>query len=481
MRIRGIPGILPLASGAKQDGALLPRDFIGVLLDFRCFAAPVFVSGAAAFDDNPQAPGDPLSTSPSSSRPKHDPTLSRELVAALPKSDLHVHLDGSLRLETLIELARERKVKLPSTSPSGLKRLVFKQAYENLPEYLKGFEYTVACLSDPEALERAAFELAEDAAAENCCYLELRFAPQLHVRDGFGLGEVMAAVAKGLRRAERRINSRAKVRKGEMPPLRSGIIVCAMRFFNEHFSEHYRAYFRALPLTGDEEIFSLASQELAKATVQARDQGLPIVGIDLAGQERGYPAESHAPAYQIAHRAFLGKTVHAGEDYGPESIFQAITHCHADRIGHGTWLFSGRRIQDPSIRDKQGYIDALARYVADRRITLEVCLTSNQQTLPEFREDLRKHPYAKMRKARLSTTFCTDNRLVSNTTVSDEIWKAVTVFGLQPRELKNQLVYGFKRSFFPGPYLEKRAYVRQVIDRIDAVMAEFGVSTDHPV
>ena len=327
----------------------------------------------------------------------HDPTLTRDLVAALPKSDLHVHLDGSLRLETLIELAKERNVKLPSRSPSGLKRLVFKQAYENLPEYLKGFEYTVACLSDPEALERAAFELAEDAAAENCCYLEVRFAPQLHVRPGFELGAVMRAVAKGLQRAERGVNGRASVKKGQVPPLRCGVIVCAMRFFNEHFSEHYASYFRALPLTGDDEIFALASQELAKAAVLAREEGLPVVGFDLAGQERGYPAESHAKAYHIAHQGFLGKTVHAGEDYGPESIFQAITECNADRIGHGTWLFStARSIQDAVDRRQETLrrrTSCASSVIA--AITIEVCLTSNQQTIPELREEPSSNiPYA---------------------------------------------------------------------------------------
>lgn len=406
--------------------------------------------------------------------------ITADLIRQLPKTDLHLHLDGSLRLGTLIELAKERGVKLPSRSESGLKKLVFKRAYENLPEYLKGFEYTVACLSDPESLERAAFELAEDNWAEGVRYIEVRFAPQLHVREGFTLEEVMAAVCKGLQRAEKKINRKASIRDGKEPGFRAGIIVCAMRFFNEHFSQHYQAYFRALPHTSNLKIFGLASLELAKAAVYAREElGLPILGLDLAGQEHGFPAEDHLEAYQLAQKHFLGKTVHAGEDYGPESIFQAITSCHADRIGHGTWLFSTRRIQDKRIQDRKRYVDELVRYVGDRRITLEVCLTSNSQTLPEFREDLSKHPFRKMRKARLSTTFCTDNRLVSDTTVSKEIELAVRTFRLSPRELKNQLLHGFKRSFFPGPYLDKRAYVRQVIDHMDRIFAEAGVSTSY--
>jgi adenosine deaminase len=192
---------------------------------------------------------------------------------------------------------------------------------------------------------------------------------------------------------------------------------------------------------------------------------LLVVGVDLAGQEQGYPAEDHRAAYQVAHEAFLGKTVHAGEDYGPESIFQAIGNLHADRIGHGTWLFDESKITGRRVTDRKAYVERLAQFVADKRITIEVCLTSNQQTVPELEHDLSRHPFAEMRKRRLSTTFCTDNRLVSHTTVTDEIERAGGAFALT-----DILVYGFKRSFFPGTYLEKRAYVRQVIDFADSVL-----------
>ena len=399
-----------------------------------------------------------------------------DLIQKLPKTDLHLHLDGSLRLKTLIELAKERKVILPSNSESGLEQLVFKRAYRNLPEYLKGFEYTVACLSDSEALERAAFELAEDCQNEGVRYIEIRFAPQLHVGPGMSLRRVLRAVCKGLLAAQKRFNRKKSVQNGEEPPFFGGVIVCAMRFFNKHFSKHYAAYFHALPHTAPEKIFSLASLELAKAAVEIREKdGLPIVGMDLAGKEHGYPAADHREAYQLVHDHFMGKTVHAGEDYGPESIFQAITDCHADRIGHGTWLFSKKRIRDKRIVDRDAYVDELIRYVGDRRITFEICLSSNQQTIPDLRGDLSRHPFRKMRKARLSTTFCTDNRLVSNTSVSKEVQKAVETFRLSPRELKDQLLYGFKRSFFPGPYLEKRKFVRRVIDYMDRMFAEAGV------
>lgn len=403
------------------------------------------------------------------------PHVSRDLIAQLPKSDLHLHLDGSLRLTTLIELAAQRGVKLPSATPEGLLELVFKRAYKNLPEYLKGFEFTVACLQDPEALERVAYELAWDCRRENVFYIEVRFAPQLHVRGEFRIREVLRAVCAGLERAKKEINAAPEVKAGAVPRFEAGVIVCAMRFFLPVFSEHYRAYFEALPTAAPEEIYALASHELARAAVQAAEEdGLPVVGLDLAGQERGFPAGDHKAAYQLAHEHFLGKTVHAGEDYGPESIFQAITDCHADRIGHGTWLFSHKHIRDKAITDKKRYVDKLVRYVADRRITLEVCLTSNQQTIPELRDDLKKHPFKKMREARCSVTLCTDNRLVSRTTMTDEVEKAVAAFQIDPRGLKDVLIYGFKRSFFPGTYPEKRNWVRTVLDHMEDVFLQAG-------
>ena len=176
------------------------------------------------------------------------------------------------------------------------------------------------------------------------------------------------------------------------------------------------------------------------------------------------------------HKHFLKKTVHAGEAFGPESIFQAITELHADRIGHGTHLFDPSMIQDPNIEDKEGFVQDLAQFVADRRITLEICLTSNLQTHPDL-HDLSKHPYRKMAQEKLSATFCTDNRTVSNTTVSQELRKAVDLLHLDPADLKNSIIYGFKRSFYPGTYLEKRRYVRQVIDHYTAVEQAFGA---HP-
>jgi adenosine deaminase len=395
------------------------------------------------------------------------------LIRRLPKTDVHVHLDGSLRLSTLVELARARKVPLPSETPEGLEALVFRPRYRDLSEYLEGFRYTVAVLQDEEALERTAFELAEDCQAEGVRYLEVRFAPQLHVQPGFDIPAVVAAVDRGLRRATKACNRRREIASGAEPPFAAGIILCALRFFRPEFSVGFQRVFAALPEAPHREVYAAAGLEVARAAARLRrEEGLQVVGIDLAGQEKGYPAQGHRKAYQIAHQAFLGKTVHAGEDYGPESIFQAIGDLHADRIGHGTWLFDETKIQNPRISDPRRYVEDLAEYIADKRVTIEVCLTSNQQTVPDLASDLRKHPFGEMRRRRLSTTFCTDNRLVSHTTVSHEIERAIEAFDLTDREVRDILIYGFKRSFFPGTYLEKRAYVRQVIDFADALLAE---------
>jgi len=395
-------------------------------------------------------------------------------IRRLPKTDLHVHLDGSLRVGSLIEMAKERGVRLPSETETGLYETVFRDRYASLAEYLHGFQYTVAALSDAEALERAAFELAEDCQAEGVRYVEVRFAPQLHVRPGLEIFGVVEAVDRGLRRAASVFNARPEVASGSEPPFAAGMILCAMRFFTAGFSAGYRRFFEALPDAPPVAIYALASEALARSAARMKREGLMVVGLDLAGQEEGFPAGAHEQAYQIAHEAFLGKTVHAGEAWGPESIFQAIGDLHADRIGHGTFLFDHSKVTDPKIDDPRGYVESLAEYVADKRITIEVCLTSNQQTIPELAGDLSRHAFAEMRARRLSTTFCTDNRLVSRTSVSREIERAVEVFGLEPREVRDMLIYGFKRSFYPGTYLEKRAYVRQAINFAHRVLAEAG-------
>jgi adenosine deaminase len=401
-------------------------------------------------------------------------TIPRAFIEAIPKTDLHLHLDGSLRLPTLIELARESGVRLPAYDEAGLRRLVFKSKYASLTDYLKGFAYTTAVLQTGAALERVAYELAQDNQAEGVRYIEVRFAPQLHQNPGLTCIEAIAAINRGLLRAKKEFNTRAAVAGGAEPPFEYGIIACAMRMFDYGFSHYFDTLLNVHAHSDRKSVFGLASQELVRAAVEAKTRlKLPIVGFDLAGAEAGFPAEDHAKAYALAHKNFLKKTVHAGEAYGPESIFQAITDLHADRLGHAVYLFDAGMIKSREIKDKKAYVANLVEYIADRRITIEVCLTSNLQTNPAIRS-LARHSFRLMRQARLSATFCTDNRLVSRTTVSDEILKAVRAFHITPSELKNFIIYGFKRSFFPGTYIKKREYVRQIIDYYEKIEKRFA-------
>ncbi len=389
------------------------------------------------------------------------------LLEALPKTDLHVHLDGSLRLSTLIELARERGVALPSQTEQGLRDTVFRESYDSLSSYLTGFAYTGAVLQDAEALERVSYELAWDNLNEGVRYVEVRFAPQLHMHGGFGYEQVLCAVDRGLARA--RVEHEASLPEGD-PPFRYGIIVCALRMFQPAFSASYRQIYEALGESDPKAIYGQAALQLVRAAVRVRDElGLPIVAFDLAGHEAGYPAEHFQDAFAHAHASFLKKTVHAGEAYGAESIYQAISFLHADRIGHGYHLFSADKV-GPQVEDPEGYCGALAEYIADRRITIEVCITSNLQTNPEI-GGVENHAFRQMLDNKLSATLCTDNRLVSHTTVTREYELATSAFGMSAEQLRNTIIYGFKRSFYPGTYLEKRAYVRRVIDYYERVWA----------
>lgn len=404
--------------------------------------------------------------------------INREFIQEIPKTDLHLHLDGSIRIPTLIELAKEYKVPLPSYTEEGLKETVFKERYANLGEYLHGFQYTVAVLQSAEALERCAYELACDNFTEGVRYIEVRFAPQLHCRPGFDLADVLRSVNRGLQKAKDEFNQFPAIAEGKEPRFEYGIIVCAMRKFGRSFSEYYRRFIEIFPHANEEDLYNMASMALAEAVVHIKqEEAIPIVAFDLAGQEDGYPAENHTKAFGHVHKYFLQKTVHAGEAYGPESIFQAITDLHADRIGHCYHLFSVDRIKDARIKDPESYIKSLVQYISDRRITIEVCLTSNLQTMPEL-NDLSEHAFGKMLDAKLSLSICTDNRTVSNTSVSQEIELACKHFHMPPVRLRNIVIYGFKRSFFPGTYLEKRAYVREVIDYYESIEKKHGIKHD---
>lgn len=399
-------------------------------------------------------------------------TITAEFVRQIPKTDLHVHLDGSLRIPTLIELARQEGVDLPAWDEQGLKETVFKDHYTNLPEYLQGFAYTCAVMRTPENLERVAYEFAQDNIAEGVRHVEVRFAPQLHTHDDLTIEAVVRAVARGMTRAQTEFNHSPAVARGEDIAFHYGIIICALRSFNEHMSDYYRRLLSLMSYARKKEVYAEASLEIARAAVAlAQQAGLPVVGFDLAGEEAGFPAGDHRDAFMYAHKNFLRKTVHAGEAYGPESIFQAITDCHANRIGHGTFLFAADMIKDPLIQDPALYTRLLAEYIASQRITVEVNLTSNLQTTPSIRS-VAAHPVRQMIEQDLSVSICTDNRLVSRTTVTDELLLLAREIPVTRRQFRNLVLAGFKGSFFPGSYSEKRHYVRTVINRYEQLERE---------
>ncbi len=402
--------------------------------------------------------------------------FTEKFLKEIPKSDLHLHLDGSLRLATLIELAKKDQVQLPSYTQAGLKELVFKETYKDLGEYLHGFMYTCEILRNLENLERCSYELAIDNQNEGVRYIEARFAPQLLVDNlNLTMESVFTAINDGFKRAETEFNQKKEVISGKEPPFKYGIVACAMRMFGASFSPYYTNFFNVHKYSSDIDVIKMGALELAKAVIDIRDRlGIPIVGFDLAGQEAGYPAEDFQEAYDFVHSNFMHKTVHAGEAYGAESIFQAITDLNADRIGHGFYLFDTKKISDPLIKNKQKYVEDLSSFIADKRVTIEVCLTSNLQTNPALK-NIKDHSLAKMLDKKISTTICTDNRLISNTTVTDEVKLAVRNFKISPKQLKNMIVYGFKRSFYPGSYSEKREYARQVMTYYETIAKKHKV------
>lgn len=404
-------------------------------------------------------------------------------LSAIPKTDLHVHLDGSLRLNTLIELAKKDSIVLPSYEETELRKTVFREHYANLVEYLEGFQYTVAVMRSAENLERIAFEFAEDNFRENVRYFEVRFAPQLvasvGTKDGLNIQQVLRAVNAGLHRAKVTFNRDRQTRidaledvRAEGPYYDYGIIVCAMRTFPP--CEYFDAFVSIHENCNQERVSSMASETLILASVKCRDEdSIPIVALDVAGAEDGYPNKTHKHAFHLATINFFAKTVHAGEASGPDSIFQAVQELHAERIGHGFHLFSHELLPD-HVAEKEKFVQKLVKYICDRRICLEVCLTSNLGTMPGLQ--LEKHAIRKMIDHSVSITICTDNRLVSNTTMVDEITKAVEFYHLTPKQLRDIVITGFKRSFFHGEYAVKRRYVRSVMDFYDRLAEENNVA-----
>ena len=343
--------------------------------------------------------------------------LPLEFFRQLPKTDLHVHLDGSLRLETIIDLAERHKVDIPSTDPAELRRAMnLGQNCGSLVEYLKAFDITLRVLQQEDALYRVAYELAEDAARENVRYMEVRYSPMLHTRHDLRLTSVVEAVLAGLRAAHDALG------------IESNVILCGIR-----------------------NISAESSLEMAELAVAYKGRG--VVGFDLAGAEYDHPAKHHKAAFQLVRDNNINCTIHAGEAYGPESIAQALHVCGAHRIGHGCRL---REDGD------------LLHYINDHRIPLEVCPSSNVQTGAV--RDLASHPLKLYFNLGLRVTVNTDNRLVTDTTASQELWHCHTKMGLSLTDVKTIIIAGFKSSFLP--FHVKQAYLRRVAEELDRFTAD---------
>jgi len=340
------------------------------------------------------------------------PLVPLEVFQALPKADLHVHLDGSLRLQTILELCAEQHGKLAAKDLAGLRAAIgCGQNFGSLVEYLRGFAITLEVMQTEQALERIAFELAEDAHRENVRYMEVRYAPMLHAQRGLKLTKVVEAVLDGLRRAR------------ETYSIEANVILCGIR-----------------------NISPASSYQMAELAVAYKGRG--VVGFDLAGAEADNPAKHHRQAFQLVRDNNINCTIHAGEAYGPESIAQAIHVCGAHRIGHGCRL---RENGD------------LLRYVIDHRIPLECCPSSNVQTGAVA--DLASHPLKLYFDLGVRITINTDNRLITDTTVSKELWLVHSELGIPFKEIKSMIVAGFKSSF--RPFHEKQAILRRVVGELD--------------
>jgi len=364
--------------------------------------------------------------------------ITRELLEKLPKTDLHCHLDGSMRIETILSLAEAYKIRLPADNANDLRKMiVMKEGCSSLVDYLKVFDVTLLVLQTDEALERAAFELAEDAARENVRYLEVRYAPILHTNSLLPFEKIFESVIAGLTRAEKRYK------------IKTGLLVCGMRNFPSEISHMARRLRDRLYTFTDKDLSQLLAVQTAKVTTKLSQKYPTIVGFDVAGPEDGYPAKDFYNAFQEAINGHLSITIHAGEAYGPESIEQAVKYCHAHRIGHGTRLIEAK--DDSKLR-------TLYRYFKDKRIPIEICVTSNVQTGSV--KSISDHPLKTYLEDKLRCTICTDNRLVSDTTVTDEYLKIINAFKISREELYKLIIYGFESTFLP--YEEKEEILKEV-------------------
>ncbi|MEV7969982.1 adenosine deaminase [Sphaerisporangium sp. NPDC088356] len=344
------------------------------------------------------------------------PTLDE--IRKAPKVLLHDHLDGGLRPETIIDLARQTGYdRLPTTDVEEL-RTWFREASDSgsLERYLETFDHTDGVMQTRESLVRVAAECAEDLANDGVVYAEVRYAPELHTSGGLSLDEVVEAVLEGFK-----IGSEGR-------NIRVGALLTAMRH-------------------------QARSMEIAELAVRYRDVG--VAGFDIAGAEAGYPPTRHLDAFEYLQRENSHFTIHAGEAFGLPSIWQAIQWCGADRLGHGVRIIDDIQVAT----DGTAKLGRLAAYVRDTRIPLEMCPTSNLQT--GAAPSLAEHPIGLLRRLHFRVTVNTDNRLMSDTSVSQEFANLVETFGYEWDDLQWFTVNAMKSAFIP--FDERLALINGVI------------------
>ncbi len=329
--------------------------------------------------------------------------VTKEMVSKLPKVELHDHLDGSLRPETIIELAGKYSVDLPSHDPGELKTWFHRGSdRKSLSLYLEGFAVTLSVMQTEEALERIAFEAIEDLALDNVVYAEIRFAPVLNMAGRLNLEQVVKSVLRGLEAGKKSTG------------VAFGLILCAMR----------------------DQTVSLETAELAASF---REKG--VVGFDLAGDEYGHPPKKHLDAFEYIRQKNFSITIHAGEAFGVESIWQAIQYCGAHRVGHATRLIEDMMVHGSRI-EKMG---SLSHFIRDKRIPLEMCLSSNVQT--GAAQTLDEHPFPIYFRNNFRVFLCTDNRLMSDTTLGKELYLAATHYNLTLQDLEKITLNAMKSAF----------------------------------
>jgi adenosine deaminase len=356
--------------------------------------------------------------------------LTLEMIGRAPKALLHDHLDGGLRPATVLDIAGQIGYdELPATDEAGLAEFFRTAAHSgSLVRYLEPFAHTVAVMQTPESLHRVAFECVEDLAADNVVYAEVRFAPELHIDRGLSLDEVVDAVLSGFAAGEK-----AAVADGR--PIVVRCLVTAMRH-------------------------AARSREIAALAIRFRDKG--VVGFDIAGAEAGYPPTRHLDAFEYMRSNNARFTIHAGEAFGLPSIHEALAYCGADRLGHGVRIVDDIEV----LPDGTAQLGPLAAILRDKRIPLELCPSSNVQTGAV--DSIASHPFDLLARLRFRVTVNTDNRLMSDTTMSQEMARLVEAFGYGWSDLERFTINAMKSAFIH--FDERLAIIDEVIKPRYAVL-----------